>query len=125
MRHTCVMAAPTAHQRAARRRLPFHRRTLLAAALGCAAGMAGVLVTGRASAQTASVAAEVTKIDKAAGRVTLKHGEVKALNMPPMTMAYKVRESRLLDDLVVGDRVRFVPERIDGQYTATALSKAP
>ena len=68
---------------------------------------------------------EVTKLDKAGARITLKHGEIKSLDMPPMTMAYRVRSPQLLDGVAVGDRVRFAAERIDGNYTITALSKAP
>ena len=45
--------------------------------------------------------------------------------MPPMTMAYRVRSPQLLEGVAVGDRVRFTAERIDGNYTVTALSKAP
>jgi Cu/Ag efflux protein CusF len=76
-------------------------------------------------AQTATAAAEVTKLDKPGKRVTLKHGEIKNLDMPPMTMSYRVRDAVLLDGLAAGDRVRFTAERIDGQYTVTALTKAP
>ncbi len=90
-----------------------------------AAAMA-LLRSGRAVAQGAApVAGEVTKVDKAAGRVTLKHGEIKNLDMPPMTMVFRVRDTALLDNVAVGDRVRFVAERVDGQYTVTALTKAP
>ena len=42
-----------------------------------------------------------------------------------MTMAYRVRDAKLLDSVGVGDRVRFVAERVDGQYTVTSISKAP
>ena len=78
-----------------------------------------------ASAQAPAANGEVTKIDKANSRVTLKHGEIKQLDMPPMTMAYRVRSPQLLDGLAVGDRVRFTAERIDGNYTVTTLAKAP
>ena len=78
-------------------------------------------------AQTATPTAtgEVTKLDKAGGRVTLKHGEIKNLDMPPMTMVYRVSNPRLLDELAVGSRVRFTAEKVDGQYTVTSVSKAP
>jgi Cu/Ag efflux protein CusF len=88
-------------------------------------GLGAALVVLGAAAQGGSASGEVTKLDKAAGRLTLKHGEIKNLNMPPMTMTYRVKEPRLLDELKVGDRVRFAAERVDGQYTVTALSKAP
>jgi len=68
---------------------------------------------------------EVTKVDKANARVTLKHGEIKHLDMPPMIMAYRVRSPDLLDKVAVGDRVRFAVERMEGNYTVTAISKAP
>ena len=83
---------------------------------------AGLLAT-TAWAQPAMTTGEVTKLDKASGRVTLKHGEIKNLDMPPMTMNFRVADPKLLDDVVVGDRVRFVAERVNGQFTITALSK--
>ncbi len=76
-------------------------------------------------AQTATAVGEVTKLDKPGKRITLKHGEIKNLDMPPMTMSYRVRDAQLLEGLAAGDRVRFTAERIDGQYTLTALTKAP
>ena len=63
------------------------------------------------------------KIDAAQGRVTLKHAEIKRLDMPPMTMVFRVRDPKMLDGLAVGDKVRFDAEKIDGQYTVTALKK--
>jgi Cu/Ag efflux protein CusF len=101
-----------------------NRRTAMAMAMaltGCAAAWAWTA----AQAQAALVAGEVVKVDRPAGRVTLKQGEIKALDMPPMTLSWHVAQPRVLEDLAVGDRVRFVPARIDGQYTITALVKAP
>ncbi|MDO9075748.1 MAG: copper-binding protein [Rubrivivax sp.] len=82
-------------------------------------------LAGSAQAQTTTAGGEVTKLDKVASRVTLRHGEIKNLDMPPMTMTFRVRDAKLLDGLAVGDRVRFAAERIEGQYTVTALTKAP
>lgn len=78
-----------------------------------------------AHAQTPQTAGEVMKIDKPGARVTLKHGEIKNLDMPPMTMVFRVRDARLLDGVAVGDRVRFTVEKVGGQFTVTALVKAP
>jgi Cu/Ag efflux protein CusF len=89
------------------------------------AGLAATVLSVAAWAQAASAVGEVTKLDKANGRVTLKHGELKELDMPPMTMSFRVREARLLETLAVGDRVRFTAEKLNGQYTVTALNKAP
>ena len=96
----------------------------LALALAMVMVMAMVTTTG-VWAQTPTTAAEVTKIDKAAGRVTLKHEEIKNLDMPPMTMVFHVRDAKMLDSLAVGNRIRFTAERINGQYTLTLVSKAP
>ena len=76
-------------------------------------------------AQAPGATGEVTKIDKSAGKVTLKHGEIKNLDMPAMTMVFRVSNPKLLDDLAVGSRVRFTAEKVDGQYTVTSVSKAP
>ncbi len=86
---------------------------------------AALAVSTLALAQGPMASGEVTKIDKANARLTLKHGEIKHLDMPPMIMVYRVRPPQLLDKLAVGDRVRFAAERIDGNFTVTALSKAP
>lgn len=87
--------------------------------------LAAAALARTAFAQAPLATAEVMKIDKAAGKVTLKHGEIKNLDMPPMTMAFRVRDAKLLDGVAVGDRVRFAAEKIDGQYTVTSLGKAP
>lgn len=68
---------------------------------------------------------EVRKIDKAQGRITLKHGEIRNMDMPPMTMVFRVKDAKVLDTLAVGDKVRFAVDKIDGQYTVTTISKAP
>jgi Cu(I)/Ag(I) efflux system protein CusF len=95
--------------------------------LGAAAALASVVLlkSGMALAQGATTPGEVTKVDKAGGRITLKHSEIKNLDMPAMTMAYRVRDAKLLDGVAVGDRVRFVAERVDGQYTVTSITKGP
>lgn len=80
-----------------------------------------VLAASAASAQ--NVDAEVRKIDKAQGKLTLKHGEIKKLDMPAMTMVFRVRDPKMLDGLNVGDKVRIDADKVDGQYTVTALSK--
>jgi Cu(I)/Ag(I) efflux system periplasmic protein CusF len=69
--------------------------------------------------------AEVRKIDKAQSKITLKHGEIKNLDMPPMTMVFRVKEPQQLDALAVGDKVKFAAEKIDGNYVVTQIVKAP
>ena len=70
-------------------------------------------------------AAEVRRVDAANARVSLRHGEIKSLNMPPMTMVFSVRDAAALQDLKVGDKVRFTAvDEGGGQLTVTALEKA-
>ena len=82
------------------------------------------LLATAAGAQTPQASGEVTKVDKNNGRITLRHGEIKNLDMPPMTMTFRVREGKLLEDVAVGERVRFTAEKLDGNYVVTTLNKA-
>ncbi|CAD5372548.1 conserved exported hypothetical protein [Rubrivivax sp. A210] len=102
-----------------------HRGSFLRTAI-CALALAlPALAAFEAQAQAASTRGEVVRVDRAAGRVTLKHGEIKHLDMPPMTMAYQVASPSLLEGLAAGDRVRFTAERLEGRHVVTALVKAP
>jgi len=93
--------------------------------LGTCAAAAAAAAVGLARAQGANASGEVTKIDKAGGRLEIRHGGIKSLDMPPMRMTFRVREPRLLEGVAVGDKVRFTAEKVDGQFTVTAISKAP
>ncbi len=77
------------------------------------------------AAQAQATDGEVRKIDKAQAKITLKHGEIKNLDMPPMTMVFRVKDPGMLDRVAVGDRVRFDAAKVDGQYMVTAISKTP
>jgi Cu/Ag efflux protein CusF len=67
---------------------------------------------------------QITKIDKAQGKITLRHGPIKALDMDAMTMVFRVQDPKVLDTLKVGDRVRFTAARVEGQITVTSIRKA-
>lgn len=67
---------------------------------------------------------EVRKIDKDAGKLTLKHGEIKNLDMPGMTMVFQVKEPALLDKVKVGDKVKFRAEKAGSGYVVTAIDAA-
>lgn len=84
-----------------------------------------LMLSTAAVAQTPDASGEVTKIDKAQGRLTLRHGEIRNLDMPPMTMVFRVKDASMLDTVAVGDKVRFAAEKIGGHYTVTAIAKAP
>lgn len=67
---------------------------------------------------------EVRKVDKAAGKITLKHGEIKALDMPPMTMVFAVADQAMLDAVKVGDKVRFKAVNDGGKLTVVDIRLA-
>jgi len=67
---------------------------------------------------------EVRKIDRKNRKITLKHGPLKNLDMPPMTMAFEVNDPALLSKVKVGDKVRFVAANPGGRLTVTALQPA-
>lgn len=86
--------------------------------------VAMALATGPALATSHASSAEVIKIDKSAGKITLKHGPIKNLDMESMTMVFRVADPALLDKAKPGDKVRFEADRINGAITITTLDKA-
>jgi len=58
----------------------------------------------------------VKKVDKTKGTVTLQHGALPN-GMPPMTMAYKVKDAAWLDQLKAGQKIRFATDPADGGMT--------
>lgn len=64
---------------------------------------------------------EIRKIDMEAGKLTIRHGEIKHLEMPPMTMVFVVRDKSLLDKVQIGDKVRFMTVLENGQMIVTGL----
>lgn len=64
---------------------------------------------------------EVRKVDKAGKKITLRHGPLKNLDMPPMTMVFQVSDAALLDTVKAGDKVRFVASNPGGKLTVTEL----
>lgn len=81
------------------------------------------LVTASTLALGQAAEGEVRKIDKAAGKITIKHGEIKSLDMPPMTMVFRADPPSLLDKVQVGDKVSFQAAKVGGTYTVTAIDK--
>lgn len=67
---------------------------------------------------------EVRKIDKEQGKLTLRHGPLENLGMPAMTMVFKVSDTKVLEGLKDGDKVKFTAEKVNGAYTITALQPA-
>ncbi len=96
------------------------KATKVARALGLT--LVSVLVALAAWAQTAELSeGEIRKIDQAAGKITLAHGEIKSIDMPPMTMVFTVKNPALFGDLKKGDKVRFAVVREDGKLVLTEI----
>ena len=68
--------------------------------------------------------AEVRKVDKDAKKITLKHGELKNLEMPAMTMVFQVKDTALLDKVKAGDKVKFRAEKVVSGYAVTEIEMA-
>ena len=79
-----------------------------------------------ASAQTDDfVNGLVTKIDESAGEIIIKHGPLKKFDMDEgMTMIFRAADPAMLKAVKPGDKVRFVPDRINGQFTIMKIEKA-
>ncbi len=67
---------------------------------------------------------EVRKVDKETGKVTIKHGPLENLGMPAMTMVFRVADPAMLDQLKVGEKIRFTAEKAGGAYTVTKVESA-
>ena len=103
--------------------------TTLQAAILAVACLAGAPAMAQHSdadhAQHAAVAdtadGEIKKVDKASGKLTIKHGELKNLGMGAMTMVFRAKDAAMLDKVKAGDKVRFTVESANGAMTVTAL----
>jgi len=74
-----------------------------------------------AQASDALTEGEIRKVDKGASKLTIKHGPIENLEMPAMTMVFRVQDPAWLDKVHAGDKVRFRVEKIGGQYTVTHI----
>ena len=93
------------------------RLTKLISAVIYAAGVA----TSMGALAQAMADGEVRKVDKGNKKITLKHGEIKALDMPPMTMVFQVNDAALLDKVKPGDKVQFNVVKDGSKLTVTEL----
>lgn len=99
--------------------------SLVAAMLpGIALSQAPTDHTAHHSAQASASAladGEVRKVDKDAQKITLRHGPIPNLDMPPMTMVFRVRDAAMLDTVKQGDKVKFTASKADGVYTVESV----
>lgn len=115
------------------------RTTLMATLLAGAGSLALAQHSGHSPAASPSAAppaaaapgalpwaeAEVRRVDAGAGAVTLRHGDIRNLDMPPMTMVFKARNPAILNGIKAGDKVRFTADQINGTYTVLSIEPRP
>ena len=102
-----------------------------ALALGVALPLASHAQATSDQAQTAAAPSasltdgEIKKVDADNGKVTIKHGEIKNLDMPGMTMVFTAKDKSMLANLKPGDRVKFVAACEGGKLVVTEIQAAP
>ena len=64
---------------------------------------------------------EVRKVDKDAKKITIKHGPLANLDMPPMTMVFQVKDPVMLDKVKAWDKVKFQAEKVGSVVTVTQI----
>lgn len=85
----------------------------------------GAVNTSTTPAKNATMSeGQVEKVDKAQGKITLKHGPIENMGMPGMTMVFRVQDAGMLDQVKPGDNVRFQAEKMSGALTVTKLEIA-
>ncbi|ABX19351.1 MULTISPECIES: copper-binding protein [Burkholderia] len=77
----------------------------------------------KVSSSNALTDAEVKKVDAATGMVTLKHGALENVGMPPMTMAFKAKDLAMVKQIKEGDKVKVRVEEVNGTLTIVKLEK--
>lgn len=104
---------------------------LAAASVAQAGGHAGAPMAAPAAAPAATIAAaapmadgEIRKVDMEAKKVTIKHGEIKNLDMPGMTMVFQVKDPAMLNKVKAGDKIKFSAEKAGGAIVVTDIQMA-
>ena len=98
------------------------KRAFVTAAMALALGASSLAALAQSSEL---VNGQVTKIDESAGKITIKHGPLKKFDMNEgMTMVFRAGDPAMLKAVKPGDRIRFIPDRINGQFTVMKIEKA-
>ncbi|MEO6280179.1 copper-binding protein [Roseateles sp.] len=67
---------------------------------------------------------EIKKVDKDNKKLTIKHGDIKSLDMPGMTMVFQVKDPAMLEQVKTGDKIRFKVEKANGAMVVTEIQAA-
>lgn len=87
--------------------------------MGAQGQMGGQGMMGQAATPFAD--GEIRKVNKDAKKITIRHGAIPHMDMPPMTMVYQVKDPAMLDQVKAGDKVKFVAEKVGGAYVVTRI----
>lgn len=68
-----------------------------------------------------AVPAEVRRVNTRANTLSLRHEAIPHLDMPPMTMTFRVSDPQILENLSPGDQIRVHIEKVDGEYTIISI----
>lgn len=67
---------------------------------------------------------EVRRVDKDAKKITIRHGRLEKLDMPPMTMVFQVQDPAMLEQVKAGDKIKFEAEKVGGGFMLTKIERA-
>lgn len=81
-------------------------------------------VPSASTAASASTDGEVRKVDKETKKITIRHGPITNLEMPPMTMVFQVSDPAMLEQVKAGDKIKFGADKVGGAYTVTHIEPA-
>lgn len=85
---------------------------------------AGFLALSVAMAQAETVNGQVVKVDQSTGKITIKHGPIKKFDMDMgMTMVFRANDPAMLKTVKAGDKVKFEPDRVNGQFTIMKIDR--
>ena len=84
----------------------------------------GMAMQATASTEMQMVDGVVKKVDKSAGKVTLSHGPLTNLDMPAMTMVFRVKDAGWLEQMKAGDKIRFMADNVNGAVTIVHFEPA-
>lgn len=104
--------------------MKFFKCALVAASIAVSFPLISAAQTPTAVADTQSLTTGVVKkVDAEQGKITISHGPLINLDMPAMTMIFRVADPKVLDTVKVGDNIKFVADKVNGAYTVTKLEK--
>ena len=84
----------------------------------------GEMKTGQSAVAGDMAEGEIRKVDKDTKKITIKHGDIKNLDMPGMTMLFQVKDPAMLDMVKVGDKVKFKAEKAATGIVVTEIQMA-